>query len=55
RLGNDGRLHVTSTGNQGSGMLSSMVKGNCLIIIGDDAEAVNAGETVFIQPFADLL
>ncbi|WP_330131000.1 bifunctional molybdopterin-guanine dinucleotide biosynthesis adaptor protein MobB/molybdopterin molybdotransferase MoeA [Shewanella xiamenensis] len=55
RLGNDGRLHVTSTGNQGSGMLSSMVKGNCLIIIGDDAEVVNAGETVFIQPFADLL
>ncbi len=55
QLGKDGRLHVSSTGNQGSGMLSSMVKGNCLIIIGDDAEAVNAGETVFIQPFADLL
>jgi molybdopterin molybdotransferase len=32
-----------------------MVKGNCLIIIGDEAEAVNSGETVFIQPFADLL
>ncbi len=55
QLGKDGRLHVSSTGNQGSGMLSSMVKGNCLIIIGDDVEAVNAGETVFIQPFADLL
>lgn len=54
-LGADGRLHVSSTGSQGSGMLSSMVKGNCLIIIGDDAEAVNVGETVFIQLFADLL
>lgn len=55
RIANDGRLHVSSTGNQGSGMLSSMVKGNCLIIIGDDIDAANAGETVFIQPFADLL
>lgn len=54
-LGKDGRLHVSSTGNQGSGMLSSMVTGNCLIIIGDEAEVVNIGETVFIQPFADLL
>ncbi|MGL5360012.1 MAG: bifunctional molybdopterin-guanine dinucleotide biosynthesis adaptor protein MobB/molybdopterin molybdotransferase MoeA, partial [Shewanella sp.] len=54
-LGADGRLHVRSTGNQGSGMLSSMVKGNCLIILGEDAHAANAGDTVFIQPFADLL
>ncbi len=55
RLGHDGKLHVSSTGNQGSGMLNSMVKGNCLVILGDEAETVNAGETVFIQPFADLL
>lgn len=54
-LGKDGRLHVSSTGNQGSGMLNSMVKGNCLIILGEDAEAANTGDTVFIQPFADLL
>lgn len=55
QLGNDGRLYVRSTGNQGSGMLNSMVKGNCLILIGDEVETVSAGETVFIQPFADLL
>lgn len=55
RLGKDGRIHVNSTGNQGSGMLSSMVKGNCLIILSEDTEAVSSGETVFIQPFADLL
>ncbi|WP_372870548.1 bifunctional molybdopterin-guanine dinucleotide biosynthesis adaptor protein MobB/molybdopterin molybdotransferase MoeA [Shewanella sp.] len=55
RLGDDGRLHVSTTGAQGSGMLSSMVKGNCLIVIGEPDEQVPAGSTVYIQPFADLL
>ena len=54
-LGSDGRLHVTSTGAQGSGMLSSMVKGNCLIVIAEPDEQLNPGDTVYIQPFADLL
>ena len=54
-LAADGRLHVTSTGAQGSGMLSSMVKGNCLIVIGEQDELLNPGDTVYIQPFADLL
>ncbi|MCG9697964.1 bifunctional molybdopterin-guanine dinucleotide biosynthesis adaptor protein MobB/molybdopterin molybdotransferase MoeA [Shewanella sp. Isolate11] len=54
-LGSDGKLHVTSTGAQGSGMLSSMVKGNCLIIIGEQDEQLQPGDTVYIQPFADLL
>ncbi|QYK12803.1 bifunctional molybdopterin-guanine dinucleotide biosynthesis adaptor protein MobB/molybdopterin molybdotransferase MoeA [Shewanella rhizosphaerae] len=54
-LGPDGRLHVTSTGAQGSGMLSSMVKGNCLIVIAEKDEQLNVGDTVYIQPFADLL
>ncbi|QYK01293.1 bifunctional molybdopterin-guanine dinucleotide biosynthesis adaptor protein MobB/molybdopterin molybdotransferase MoeA [Shewanella psychrotolerans] len=54
-LGSDGRLHVTSTGAQGSGMLSSMVKGNCLIVIGEQDEQLIPGDTVYIQPFADLL
>ncbi|HBF45389.1 MAG TPA: hypothetical protein DDW91_02335, partial [Shewanella frigidimarina] len=39
----------------GSGMLSSMVSANCLIVIGDDTATIPAGESVFIQPFADLL
>ena len=55
RLGDDGRLHVKTTGAQGSGMLSSMVKGNCLIVIGEPDEQLAAGSTVYIQPFADLL
>ncbi|QDF65640.1 bifunctional molybdopterin-guanine dinucleotide biosynthesis adaptor protein MobB/molybdopterin molybdotransferase MoeA [Shewanella sp. SNU WT4] len=54
-LGDDGRLHVRTTGPQGSGMLNSMVKANCLIVIDDADDAIAAGQIVYIQPFADLL
>ena len=54
-LGNDGQLHVRATGSQGSGMLSSMVKGNCLAIIGDRDERVDAGQPLYILPFGALL
>ncbi|MCE9680419.1 bifunctional molybdopterin-guanine dinucleotide biosynthesis adaptor protein MobB/molybdopterin molybdotransferase MoeA [Shewanella sp. AS1] len=54
-LASDGKLHVTSTGAQGSGMLSSMVRGNCLIVIGERDEQLMPGDTVYIQPFSDLL
>ncbi|PKH58197.1 bifunctional molybdopterin-guanine dinucleotide biosynthesis protein MobB/molybdopterin molybdotransferase MoeA [Shewanella sp. Choline-02u-19] len=54
-LAADGKLHVTTTGAQGSGMLSSMVKGNCLIVIGEKDDQLNPGDTVYIQPFSDLL
>ena len=54
-LAADGKLHVTTTGAQGSGMLSSMVKGNCFVVIGEQDEQLNPGDTVYIQPFADLL
>ncbi|WP_025822859.1 bifunctional molybdopterin-guanine dinucleotide biosynthesis adaptor protein MobB/molybdopterin molybdotransferase MoeA [Shewanella marina] len=54
-LGQDGRVHVRSTGAQGSGMLSSMVQANCLIVIADDNANINAGEIAYIQPFADLV
>ncbi len=36
-------------------MLSSMVKANCLVIIGEVDERIEAGETVYVHPFADLL
>ncbi|MGE4260676.1 bifunctional molybdopterin-guanine dinucleotide biosynthesis adaptor protein MobB/molybdopterin molybdotransferase MoeA [Shewanella sp.] len=55
RIGADGQLHVTSTGSQGSGMLSSMVKGNCLAVIGDQDERVAAGQPLYILPFGALL
>ncbi|MCH1925841.1 bifunctional molybdopterin-guanine dinucleotide biosynthesis adaptor protein MobB/molybdopterin molybdotransferase MoeA [Shewanella sp. C32] len=54
-LGTDGKLHVRSTGGQGSGMLSSMVKGNCLVIVGEADERIEVGELVYILPFAELL
>lgn len=51
-VGDDqGRLHVRSTGQQGSGMLTSMVAANCLIEIDPSRSAVAPGETVTIQPF----
>lgn len=51
----DGQVHVSSTGAQGSGMLSSMVTANCLIVIGENDEHIAKGERVFIQPFAAAL
>ncbi|MEQ6917304.1 molybdopterin molybdotransferase MoeA [Halomonas aquatica] len=52
--GPDGRLHVQSTGAQGSGILSSMVAANCLIELADDREGAAPGETVSIQPLYRL-
>ncbi len=46
-----GRLHVHSTGQQGSGILTSMVAANCLIEIDMARSEVAPGETVTIQPF----
>jgi molybdopterin molybdotransferase len=40
---------VTTTGEQGSGILRSMVKANGLIVIPEDQEKVRAGEKVRVQ------
>ncbi|WP_108444476.1 gephyrin-like molybdotransferase Glp [Halomonas denitrificans] len=50
----DGRLHVRSTGAQGSGILSSMVAANCLIELADDREGAAPGEAVSIHPLHRL-
>ncbi|MBI4588487.1 MAG: molybdopterin molybdotransferase MoeA [Candidatus Rokubacteria bacterium] len=42
---------VRTTGPQGSGILTSMVAGNCLIIIEEDRGDVRPGETVLVEPF----
>jgi len=47
----DGRWEVRTTGPQGSGILSSMVAGNCLIVLEEERGDVAAGETVFVEPF----
>ncbi|GGP54641.1 bifunctional molybdopterin-guanine dinucleotide biosynthesis protein MobB/molybdopterin molybdotransferase MoeA [Shewanella algicola] len=54
-IADNGQIQVETTGAQGSGMLNSMVNANCLIVIADDTATIPAGESVFIQPFADLL
>jgi molybdopterin molybdotransferase len=47
----NGRWEARTTGPQGSGILSSMVAGNCLIVLEEDRGDVTAGETVLIEPF----
>lgn len=46
---------VTSTGMQGSGILSSLAKANCFIILPSEQGKVSAGELVNIQLFDHFL
>jgi molybdopterin molybdotransferase len=49
----DGGWQVRTTGPQGSGILSSMVAGNCLIVLEEERGDVAAGELVTVEPFAE--
>jgi molybdopterin molybdotransferase len=49
----DGAWEVRTTGPQGSGILSSMVAGNCLIVLEEDRTDVPQGEMVTVEPFTD--
>jgi molybdopterin molybdotransferase len=46
---------VRSTGCKASGILSSMVAGNCLIVLEEDRGDVAPGELVLVEPFAEPL
>jgi molybdopterin molybdotransferase len=46
----DRGYEVTTTGPQGSGILSSMVAANCLIILEEARGDVKAGERVLVEP-----
>ncbi len=46
-----GSWEVRTTGPQGSGILSSMVTGNCLIVLEEERGDVAAGERVLVEPF----
>jgi molybdopterin molybdotransferase len=50
-LDENGESVVSSTGEQGSGILSSMSVANCYIILPDDSDGAKAGELVEVQPF----
>ncbi|MDA8447853.1 molybdopterin molybdotransferase MoeA [Paracidovorax valerianellae] len=51
----DGALQVRTTGHQGSGVLSSMVQSNGLIVLPHGRGPVNAGDTVDVMMFDGAL
>jgi len=51
----NGAWCVRPTGHQGSGMLSSMAKADCFIVLEAGREKVGAGETVQVQVFGGLV
>jgi molybdopterin molybdotransferase len=50
-----GGFTVRTTGDQGSGILSSMSRANCFIVLGTDTGNVAAGDLVDVQLFEGLL
>ncbi len=50
-----GRWQVRTTGKQGSGILSSMSRGDCFIVLEHDRGPVEAGEWVEVLPFSALM
>ncbi len=57
RLGRDesGALVVTPTGDQGSGILSSMTSGDCFIVLPLESGRIEAGSVVEVQPFQGIV
>ena len=51
----NGSLVVEGVGRQGSGILTSMSRGNCFILLDEDQGDAAAGQTVRVQPFAALI
>jgi molybdopterin molybdotransferase len=51
----EGQTVVSSTGEQGSGILHSMSVANCFIILPSDSEGASPGDQVEVQPFSQKL
>jgi molybdopterin molybdotransferase len=51
----NGEWCVRPTGHQGSGVLSSMAKADCFIVLEHDRGSVAAGEIVRVQPMSGLV
>lgn len=47
----NGKMSVSSTGKQGSGILNSMSKANCFIVLKHDDGVVHEGDLVHVEPF----
>ena len=54
-VGEDGHWQVKTTGNQSSGVLSSMSQANCFIVLEDDVGNVAAGSLVKVQLFDGVM
>lgn len=54
-MGSDGRWAVRVTGDQGSGILSSMSQANCFVVLSDDTGNLDAGALVDVQAFEGVL
>ena len=54
-INSQGENIVSSTGAQGSGILSSLAKANCYIILPSEQGKVAAGEMVTVQLFDQFL
>ena len=53
-LGEEGSIGVDAIGQQGSGILTSMSRGNCFILLPESCAGVKPGDRVEIQPFSSL-
>jgi molybdopterin molybdotransferase len=51
----DGSMVVSGTGDQGSGILSTMSRANCFIVLAENCGDVEADTLVDVQPFAGLI
>ncbi len=51
----DGSLTVSKTGEQGSGVLTSMSRANCFIVLAAEQTRVEPGTVVIVQPFTNWL
>lgn len=50
-----GEMSVSSTGNQGSGVLTSLAKANCYIVLPAEQGSLKAGELVMVQLFDAII
>lgn len=50
-----GNMSVSTTGQQGSGILHSMSQANCFIVLAHDDGPVNEGDIVSVEPFVGFI
>ncbi len=50
-----GQLTVSKTGQQGSGILMSMSRANCFILLPEDCAGISVGDEVRVQPFDSFI